>query len=80
MIKRLKVLRIVHIVSLILSALLVVWCIFCLLFDVSPAIEWVILLFMEATAGIPGSIYALQDIRKAEEKQSNVLESNDKII
>lgn len=80
MIKRLKVLRIVHIVSLLLSTLLVIWCIFCLLFNVSPAIEWVILLFVEATVSIPGSIYALRNIHETEEKQSNVPESNDDII
>ena len=78
--KRLRALRIIHIISLILSVLLVIWCIFCLLFEVSPAVEWIILLFVETTVSIPGSIYALHNIHETEEKQSNVLESDDEII
>lgn len=64
--KHLRTLRAVHIVSLVLSILLVIWSILCLLLKVESAIEWIILLFVEGTIGIPGSIYALQDISKTE--------------
>jgi len=73
--KRLKVLRAVHIACLSFSVLLALWWALMLLVGAKPAIEWTIWLFIEIV-GILESAYALRDLRKAEEKQSKELQSD----
>ena len=81
--KYFKTLRSVHIASLVLSILLVMWSILSLLLKAESTIEWIILLFMEVTVSIPGSVYALRDINKAEKQvkesqtDNNPLSEND---
>ena len=58
-----------HIISLTLSVVFVLWCCFCMIFDVEHIIEWIIWLLLEITVSIPGSISALHILRRTEEKQ-----------
>lgn len=72
-----KILRSIHIISLVLSILLAIWSILCLLLKVESTIEWIILLFIEVAVSIPGSIYALQDINKTEKQFQETKLGND---
>lgn len=74
--KRIRFFRAIHIISLILSVMFVSWCCFCLIFDVEHIIEWIIWLLIEITVSIPGSVSALQVIRRTEEKQREESQSN----